>query len=155
MSEANPIELKLSVSEFNQLSAERMPFAQQMGLELESITTSGVTMRAVYSEAFLRPGGTVSGPIMMALADAAMYALVLSRIGPVELAVTTNLSINFLSRPLPGDIIAQARLLKLGKRLAVGEVSLYSDGGSGGTERAIDAPVAHVTATYSIPPRSI
>ena len=148
MSDTNPIELKLSVAEYNQLSEERMPFAQQMGLQLESIATSGVVMRAVYSEVFLRPGGTVSGPVMMALADAAMYALVLSRIGPVELAVTTNLSINFLSRPLPGDIIAQARLLKLGKRLAVGEVSLFSEGG------AIDAPVAHVAVTYSIPPRS-
>ncbi len=145
---SEPIELKLSVAKFNQIAEERMPFAQQMGLQLESIATSGVFMRAVYNEDFLRPGGTVSGPVMMALADAAMYALVLSRIGPVELAVTTNLSINFLSRPLPGDIVAQARLLKLGKRLAVGEVSLYSDGGSG------DAPVAHVTATYSIPPRS-
>lgn len=124
-----------------------MPFAQQMGLQLQSIESSGVVMRAVYNEDFLRPGGTVSGPVMMALADAAMYALVLSRIGPVELAVTTNLSINFLSRPLPGDILAQARLLKLGKRLAVGDVTLYSDGGS------VESPVAHVTATYSIPPQ--
>ena len=155
MSNTNPIDLKLSVAEYNQISEERMPFAQQMGLQLESISASGVVMRAVYNDEFLRPGGTVSGPVMMALADAAMYALVLSRIGPVELAVTTNLSINFLSRPLPGDIIAQARLLKLGKRLAVGEVSLYSDGGSGSSERSNDAPVAHVTATYSIPPRSI
>ncbi|MEE9334811.1 MAG: PaaI family thioesterase [Granulosicoccaceae bacterium] len=149
MSTTNPIELKLSVAEYNQIAEQHMPFAQQMGLQLESITASGVVMRAVYNEEFLRPGGTVSGPVMMALADAAMYALVLSRIGPVELAVTTNLSINFLSRPLPGDITAQARLLKLGKRLAVGEVSLYSDDGS------VDAPVAHVTATYSIPPRNI
>jgi len=126
-----------------------------MGLQLESIAASGVVMRAAYNEEYLRPGGTVSGPVMMALADAAMYALVLSRIGPVELAVTTNLSINFLSRPLPGDIIAQARLLKLGKRLAVGEVSLYSDSVLGSSERLNDAPVAHVTSTYSIPPRSI
>jgi len=149
MSQTKLIEIKLSVAQFNQIAEERMPFAQQMGLQLESITESGVVMRAVYNEDFLRPGGTVSGPVMMALADAAMYALVLSRIGPVELAVTTNLSINFLSRPLPGDIVAQAKLLKLGKRLAVGEVSLHSDGG------AIEAPVAHVTATYSIPPRDV
>lgn len=125
-----------------------MPFAKVMGLELEEITDMGVLMRARYSEQFLRPGGTVSGPIMMALADAAMYALVLSRIGPVELAVTTNLSINFLRKPLPGDVMAEARMLKLGKRLAVGEVSLYSDGD------ANDNLVAHVTATYSIPPQN-
>jgi len=124
-----------------------MPFAKAMGLELEKITDNSVLMRAHYSEQFLRPGGTISGPIMMALADAAMYALVLSHIGPVELAVTTNLSINFLRKPLPGDVMAEARMLKLGKRLAVGEVSLYSDGDTNGE------PVAHVTATYSIPPQ--
>jgi len=123
-----------------------MPFTKAMGLELEKITDTGVLMRAHYSEQFLRPGGTISGPIMMALADAAMYALVLSRIGPVELAVTTNLSINFLRKPLPGDVMAEASMLKLGKRLAVGEVSLYSEGET-------DDVVAHVTATYSIPPQ--
>ncbi len=139
---------KISVQQFNQLSEDQMPFAKAMGLELEQITESDVLMRAHYSEAFLRPGGTISGPIMMALADAAMYALVLSRIGPVELAVTTNLSINFLRKPLPGDVMAQAKMLKLGKRLAVGEVTLYSDGGS------VTEPVAHVTATYSIPPQT-
>ena len=149
MSDTTQTELKLNVAEYKQICVERMPFAQQMGLQLESIEPSGVIMRAVYNEEFLRPGGTVSGPVMMALADAAMYALVLSRIGPVELAVTTNLSINFLSRPIPGDILAHARLLKLGKRLAVGEVNLFSDDGSTNT------PVAHVTATYSIPPRSL
>jgi len=138
---------KISVAQFNQLSEEQMPFAKVMGLELENISDSGVLMRAHYSEQFLRPGGTISGPIMMALADAAMYALVLSHIGPVELAVTTNLSINFLRKPLPGDVLAEASMLKLGKRLAVGQVSLYSDG-----ETRAD-PVAHVTATYSIPPR--
>jgi len=139
---------KISVAQFNQLSEEQMPFAKAMGLELEQISDNGVIMRAHYSEQFLRPGGTISGPIMMALADAAMYALVLSRIGPVELAVTTNLSINFLRKPLPGDVLAEASMLKLGKRLAVGQVSLYSDG------ETTNDPVAHVTATYSIPPQS-
>jgi len=142
---------KISVTQFNQLCEEQLPFAKAMGLELIEIKSTGVVMRAVYSEQFLRPGGTVSGPIMMALADAAMYALVLSRIGPVELAVTTNLAINFLRKPLPGDVLAEARMLKLGKRLAVGEVTLYSDGNSTG-ECAGD-PVAHVTSTYSIPPQ--
>jgi len=140
--------IKLTVAEFEKLSAEQMPFANAMGLQLESISEDGVRMRATYSEAFLRPGGTVSGPIMMALADAAMYALVLSRIGQVELAVTTNLNINFLRKPQPGDVLADARMLKLGKRLAVGEVNLFSDGTSPAES------VAHVTSTYSIPPQT-
>lgn len=93
----------------------------------------------------LRPGDTVSGPTLMALADAALYAAVLGAIGLVPLAVTTSLNINFLHRPTPGDIIAEVRLLKVGQRLAVGEVNLHSEGQSD--------PVAHVTATYSIPPR--
>lgn len=82
---------------------------------------------------------------MMGLADAAMYALVLANIGPVELAVTTNLNINFLRKPSPGDVIGRATPLKLGKRLVIGEISVYS-------EFSPDFVVAHATATYSIPP---
>ncbi len=140
------MELKISVEQYEAIVSERLPFATLMGLKLERISEQGVIMRACYQDAFLRPGGTIAGPIMMGLADAAMYALILSRIGPVELAVTTNLSINFLNKPLPGDVIGDARMLKLGKRLAVGEITLYSDGGSR------EKPVAHATATYSIPP---
>jgi len=140
------VELKLTIKEFDEIVAKRLPFAQTMGLKLEEINRDSVLMRACYQEEFLRPGGTVAGPIMMGLADAAMYALVMSKIGPVELAVTTNLSINFLSKPDPGDILAKARMLKLGKRLAIGEITLYSDGGTP------SQPVAHVTTTYSIPP---
>jgi len=142
------LEPKISVADFNRLSKEKLPFAELMGLQLETITESHVIMRAGYSEQFIRPGGTISGPLLMALADAALYALVLSKVGMVELAVTTNLSINFLRKPAPGDVLAEARMLKLGKRLAVGEVSLYSETGSA------DKPVAHVTGTYSIPPIS-
>ena len=94
----------------------------------------------------LRPGGTVSGPIMMALADFTMYVAVLSAIGWVPLAVTTNLTINFLKKPAARDLFAEARLIKLGKRLAVGEVGIRSDGE--------DELVAHVTSTYSIPAQS-
>lgn len=110
---------------------------------VESAGEGAACLRMTFHERLLRPGGTISGPSMFALADVAMYAAVLSAIGPVALAVTTNLSINFLRRPEPRDLIAQARLLKLGKRLAVGEIALRSDG--------IDALVAHATATYSIP----
>lgn len=93
----------------------------------------------------IRPGGTVSGPTMFALADISAYLLILAHIGKVALAVTTNLSINFLNKPEPGELKAEARLIKLGKRLAVCEVWIHS-GDS-------DTIVAQATATYSIPPR--
>lgn len=100
-------------------------------------------MRMAYHPSQLRPGGTISGPAMMTLADLALYVAVLSAIGPVGLAVTTNFSINFLRKPQPRALLAECRLLKLGKRLAVGECSLQSEG-----EEEL---VAHVTGTYSIP----
>ena len=119
-------------------------FPQGVGT-VEDVGHMTARMRLSTTDEHLRPGGTVSGPTMMGLADCAMYTALLGEIGPVPLAVTTSLNINFLHRPSPGDIIAEARLLKVGKRLAVGEVSIYSEGG--------DDPVAHVTTTYSIPPR--
>ncbi len=91
-----------------------------------------------------RPGGTVAGPTLMMLADAAAYAMVLARIGPVALAVTSNLSISFLHRPAPGDLLADASVLKVGRRLAVVEVRLHA--------RDHQDPVAHATVTYAIPP---
>jgi uncharacterized protein (TIGR00369 family) len=96
-----------------------------------------------YHERHLRPGGTISGPAMMALADLALYAAILAQIGPVGLAVTTNLSFNFLRKPAQRALIAECRLLKLGKRLAVGEVAMMSEGDA--------AVVCHATGTYSIP----
>ncbi len=86
-------------------------------------------LRQRYGDQMLRPGGTISGPTLMALADFAMYVVLLSAIGPIGLAVTTNLNINFLRKGVAGqDVLAAARLLKLGKRLAVGEVNLMSSG---------------------------
>jgi uncharacterized protein (TIGR00369 family) len=102
-------------------------------------------VRLVYDERDLRPGGTISGPAMMGLADLALYVAILANIGPVALTVTTNLSFNFLRKPGQRDLIAECRLLKLGKRLAVGEVALRSDG-----EPEV---VCHATGTYSIPSR--
>jgi uncharacterized protein (TIGR00369 family) len=113
-------------------------------IAIESADGTSSLLRQRYNEQMLRPGGIVSGPTLMALADYAMYVVLLSAIGPVGLAVTTNLNINFLHRGQPGqDVLAAARLLKLGKRLAVGEVVLLS-----GTS---PDPIAHVTSTYSIP----
>ena len=111
--------------------------------EIEELWRGGCRLRQRYDERALRPGGTVSGATMMALGDFAMYLAVLSAIGWVPLAVTTNLTINFLRKPSAGDLIAEARLLKLGKQLAVGEVAIRADGG--------EDIVAHVTSTYSIP----
>ena len=105
--------------------------------------TARMCMRA--GDRHIRPGGTLSGPAMMTLADLALYAAILAHIGPVGLAVTMNLTFNFLRRPEPRDLLAECRLLKLGSRLAVGEVSLFRDG--------LADPVCHATGTYSIPLR--
>jgi uncharacterized protein (TIGR00369 family) len=113
-------------------------------LAIEHADGQTCRLRQRFRDRMLRPGGTVSGATLMALADCAMYVVVLSAIGPVSLAVTTNLNINFLRKGGPGqDVLAEARLLKLGKRLAVGEVTLLSGNSPD--------PIAHVTATYSIP----
>ena len=107
---------------------------------------AGVALRLKVSDKHLRPGGTVSGPAIFALADVAMYLAVLSRIGPVALAVTTNCAVDFLRKPEAGrDLLAEARLLKLGRRLAVGDVLVFSEG--------MEEPVARAGLTYSIPPR--
>ena len=112
----------------------------------EAIEPGKVRLRQKTDEKNLRPGGTISGPTMMALADHAIYVLILSHIGPVALTVTTSLTINFLRKPEPGDLIAEAQFKKLGKRLAIGDVDIFSDG--------VDEPVAHAVVTYSIPPKS-
>src|SRR3954453_18631853 len=97
---------------------------------IEAVGDLTARMRLKASDRHIRPGGTLSGPSMMALADLALYVAILSAIGPVPLAVTTNLSFNFLRKPGRCDLIAECRLLKLGKRLAVGEVVLRSGGDS-------------------------
>lgn len=115
-------------------------------ISIETIGGKAARARFRVGKKHLRPGDTVSGPTLMALADVAMYAALLGEIGLVPLAVTTSLNINFLRKPAQHDVIGEAKLLKVGKRLAVGEVTLFSDGDP--------EPVAHVTCTYSIPPRS-
>ena len=112
-------------------------------LEVEAVGHGTARVRMKYHPKYLRPGGTMSGPAMMTLADFALYVAVLSVVGRVPLAVTTNLNINFLRKPEKGDLIAETRLVKAGKRLCVGEVSITSDGS--------DEMVAHVTGTYSVP----
>src|ERR1700760_4941235 len=136
---------KMTVAELTAFLRKEFPqgFSDD-DISIESADGVSSLLRQRYSERMLRPGGTISGPTLMALADFAMYVVLLSAIGPVGLAVTTNLNINFLRKGIAGqDVLAAARLLKLGKRLAVGEVNLMSSGSA--------EPIAHVTATYSIP----
>ncbi len=135
---------KITVEAFNGVIADDLPWAAELGMCAVSIGTGTAVLRLPYDNNMLRPGGTVSGPFMMALADAAMYAVVMSVIGEVKLAVTTSFNINFLHRPQPGDLLAEGKILKHGKRLAVVETTLHSDG--------FDEAVAHATGTYSIPP---
>lgn len=113
---------------------------------VESVGPEGLVARLVVDEGHLRPGGTVSGPSMFALADLAIYCAILSRIGPVGLAVTTGASIDFMRKPAAGvDLLAECRVLKLGRVLAVADALIHSEG--------LDEPVARCSMTYSIPPK--
>ena len=137
----------ITTDAFNALIDSALPIAAQYNFHAETIGEGTARVRAPYNSDFMRPGGTISGPVMMALTDFGMFAALMGAIGSVELAVTTNLNINFLRRPAPLDIVADCRVMKLGKRLAVLEVKLYSDGDT--------APIAHATGTYSIPPDDV
>jgi len=137
--------VKLTVKELERLLGAEFPemFHTQSGYAIEEVWHRGCRVRKHFDPGSLRPGGTVSGPTMMALADFAMYVALLATIGWVPHAVTANLSINFLERPAAGDLLAEARLIKLGKRLAVAAIEIRSEGGAD--------LVAHATGTYSIP----
>ncbi|MBO6550230.1 MAG: PaaI family thioesterase [Rhizobiales bacterium] len=114
--------------------------------DVVSINENEAVLALQANETHLRPGGTVSGPALMTLADLAMYVVILGHIGPVALAVTTNLNINFMRKPSTGRLLGTARLLKLGRSLAVGDVSIAS-------EIEPEKIVAHASLTYSIPPQ--
>ena len=136
---------KLTIAELDEMVGELAPFVALYGFKVDEIGYGWARVRLPYDYNHVRPGGTISGPAMMALADYAMYVGLMGAIGPVALAVTTNLNINFLHKPAERDLLCDARLIKLGKRLAVGDMSIHPEG----DERMC----AHVTATYSIPPR--
>lgn len=133
---------KITKQQFNQIIEHELPWAADAGMRLQSIESGEAIMILPYHQRSVRPGGSISGPHMMMLADACMYAVVLSMIGKVELAVTISFNINFLRKPTESDLIAEGKIIKVGKRLAVMEVSIFS-------EKDI---VAHATGTYSIPP---
>jgi acyl-coenzyme A thioesterase PaaI-like protein len=112
-------------------------------LHIEDLAPMSATVRLIHHPRHLRPGGTISGPTMFGVCDAALFVAILNETGPLAHAVTTSASINFFRKPAPADLIARTKLFKLGKRLAVGEVALYSEGES--------EMVAHATGTYSLP----
>lgn len=133
----------LTRDELNAFLAAEFP---QSPCLVEAVGNRAATVRHRVGPGELRPGGTVSGPVLMTTADLALYAALLGEIGLVPLAVTTNLNINFMRKPSADrDIIGECKLLKVGRSLAVGEVWLYSEG--------VEEPVAHVTGTYAIPPQ--
>ena len=121
-------------------------FPQQAGVyRVASVAPLAAVLTQAIDARHLRPGGTVSGPTMFAIADFAFYVAVLAMIGREALTVTTTLTINFLRKPAASDLRAEARILKLGRTLATGDVLVYSDG--------MADPVAHATVTYAVPPR--
>ena len=112
---------------------------------IEALEEGQIEVRLKVQERHLRPGGTVSGPAMFALADVSVYMSVLAAIGPKELAVTTNASLDFMRKPDAGrDLIAHCKVLKLGRLLAVCDVLIYSEGKA--------EPVARASMTYALPP---
>lgn len=139
--------MTLTAADITAIIAAGVPASADSGFRVETVTADKVVCRTHYDARQLRPGGTLSGPTMMSLADAAMYAAVLARLGRLEMAVTQNLNINFLKRPLPVDLLACAEILKMGKRSIVLDVKIYSEGNPD--------VVAHATGTYSLPPAEV
>ncbi len=138
-------QIKMTAEQLQAFLVEEFPQVHA-DFEVLKVTDDGVRVRLVVNDGHLRPGGTVSGPTMFALADVGMYLATLSRIGPQALAVTTNCSIDFMRKPAAGvDLYCDVRLLKLGRALAVGDCLIYSTG--------VDAPVARASLTYAIPPK--
>ena len=135
--------MKLSAEAVEKLIREGVPMAEDIDFRVECIEHHAATAWVPFNERMVRPGGTLSGPVQMALADATMYAAVLGALGEVQMAVTSNLNINFLRKPGRCDLIGRAEVLKLGSRTAVSEVRLYSEGS--------EELVAHVTGTYALP----
>jgi len=136
----------LSAEELNRLLARDFPeaFNPASGLAIVDVWHGGARLRQRVGQDAIRPGGTVSGPTIMALADVGIYVAILASVGWVPLAVTTSLNINFFRKAAPGVLVAECRLLKIGKRLATGAAEIHADG-----EHDM---VAHATSTYSIPP---
>jgi uncharacterized protein (TIGR00369 family) len=136
---------KLEVAEMQALVSDGVPLAAYLGCRVRSLGYGAATLRLPFRPELLRPGGTISGPAMMTLADVAIWSAVLSMLGPVALAVTTDLTFHFLKKPPPGDLWAHARTLQLGRRLAIAECTI--------TATEDPRPLAHAVGTYALPER--
>lgn len=143
---AKPKKLPLTPREFTRITHQTTPIAALFGFSAEKLGGGRCIVRVPFRPEFTRDGGTVSGPILMALADYALYGAIMSILPDGDKSVTASLNTVFLRRPAPRDVLAEAVLLRCGKRLAYGEVMLYSEGDP--------EPVAHVTSTYSVPPQA-
>lgn len=149
LSEQSPEEAE-RLREVREFLARDFP---QFNNQIEALSPRYARLRRVIQTGDLRPGGTVSGPLLMTVADAALYVAILGTVGIIPLAVTTQLSVNFLRRPrADADIVAECQLLKVGQKLVVGEVSLYSAAPQEDSPQAWGEPVAHAVGTYALPP---
>jgi len=136
--------MSLSAKDIETRIREWVPMAEDIDLRIETVRDCYAKIRIPFLEKSIRPGGSISGPVMMTAADTAMYAAILATLGEVAMAVTSNLNINFLQRPSQSDLVAEATIIKLGRRIAFCEVGISSDGS--------DELVAHATGSYSLPP---
>jgi uncharacterized protein (TIGR00369 family) len=144
MTASETTDAKIYADEFLEIARDGVPYVGQLGLLVEGWEAGHVRLRLPYSDVIRRPGGTICGPALMGLADVTLYGVVMSLLGRTELAVTTDLNFHFLSKPDPADVLAEGRILKLGRRLAVGEVSITSEDKN--------RLVCQAVGSYAIPP---
>ncbi|MDX1633046.1 MAG: PaaI family thioesterase [Marinobacter sp.] len=138
----------MTATQVQALISDGLPMADEIGFTVERVRPGFARTRVPHSDRNIRPGGTLSGPLQMALADAAMYAAILASLDKAEMAMTSNLSINFLQKPAAADLIGEATVLRMGRRLAVCEVRLLSPTEDG------EVLVAHVTGSYALPTKA-
>lgn len=134
---------RITAEEFETALRFGIPIMEKFSYRMECLESGYARFRMSFDERHIRPGGTVSGPLLVMVADAALYAMVMSVLGMELMAVTSNLNIHFLRKPAPTDVIAEATMLRRGRRTIVGHVLLYSEGQ--------DEPIAQVTGSYAIP----
>ena len=144
MTASETTDAKIYAEEFLEIARDGVPYVGQLGLSVEGWEAGHVKIRLPYTDLIQRPGGTICGPALMGLADVTLYGVVMSLLGRTELAVTTDLTFHFLSKPDPADVLAEGRILKLGRRLAVGEITMTTEGKP--------QPICRATGSYAIPP---
>ena len=144
--DTEPDESAVTGAQFERLVRDHMGESSTFSFRGEELSRGHCRIRLLFHEGQLRPGGTIAGPVMFTLADTVLYALTMSVAGLEPLAVTSDLTLHFLRKPAPVDLIGVGRLLKASGRRLMGDVSIFSDG----EER----PVAHATGSYAVPSRS-